>query len=160
MASITNEADSKVGMIVQHIMKNKKLVLPKAYVRNPKAYQAEYADMEDELIQEETLVSQIPKTEVAETSNSVFEPKPEVVKERVKIERKKVKAEKTETAGDKKADKDKKPSAYNIFVKETVKKLQDTHQHLGSKERFKLAIQMWSEHKNKTSKPKTEDVTV
>jgi len=153
MTTINSEPDSKVSMIVQHIMKNKKLVLPKAYIRNPKSYQAEYADMEDELTQEENLVSQTPKSEVLETSNSVFEPKPEVVKERVKVERKKVKAGKAETAGEDKPDK--KPSAYNIFVKETVKKLQDTHRHLGSKERFKLAIQMWSEHKNKASKPNT-----
>ena len=132
------EGISRVDVIVQHILKNKKLQLPKAYVRNPKAYQAQYADMEDELTVEASEVVEVIEAIDCATTD-VFEPVAEVRTEKQAVEKK-------QRAKEKK-DKEKKPSAYNIFVKDAVKKLQDSHKHLGSKERFQLAIQMWNDHK-------------
>lgn len=132
---------SRVDMIVQHILKNKKLQLPKAYIRNSKASQAEYAGMEDELSVE--VVECIKDNQTID----VFEPALEVQNQKTVVE-KKQRAKATKVAD---ADKEKKPSAYNIFVKDAVRQLQGTHQHLGSKERFQLAIQMWNEHKKNKS---------
>jgi hypothetical protein len=145
------ESVSRVDVIVQHILKNKKLQLPKAYVRNTKAYQAHYADMGDELTVE--VVDRIEAIEAIEVidhtqanvTRDVFEPVTEVQNEKLAVE-KKQRAKK-----DKEHDKEKKPSAYNIFVKDAVKKLQDSHKHLGSKERFQLAIQMWNDHKKRNN---------
>jgi molybdopterin/thiamine biosynthesis adenylyltransferase len=146
------EGISRVDVIVQHILKNKKLQLPKAYVRNPKAYQAQYADMEDELTVEASEVVEV--VEVIEAieaidcaTTDVFEPVAEVRTEKQAVEKKQRAKEKK----DNEKDKEKKPSAYNIFVKDAVKKLQDSHKHLGSKERFQLAIQMWNDHKKKNT---------
>jgi hypothetical protein len=151
------ESVSRVDVIVQHILKNKKLQLPKAYVRNTKAYQAHYADMGDELtvevVDRSETINHIEAIEVIEAidhtqanvTRDVFEPVTEVQNEKLAVE-KKQRAKK-----DKEHDKEKKPSAYNIFVKDAVKKLQDSHKHLGSKERFQLAIQMWNDHKKKNN---------
>jgi len=161
------ESVSRVDVIVQHILKNKKLQLPKAYVRNTKAYQAHYADMGDELTVEvvdrsETInhIEAIQAIEVIEVieaidhtqanvTRDVFEPVTEVQNEKLAVEKKQRAKEKKDK--DKEHDKEKKPSAYNIFVKDAVKKLQDSHKHLGSKERFQLAIQMWNDHKKKNN---------
>lgn len=140
---MTSEIDvpivSRVDMIVQHILKNKKLQLPKAYIRNPKTSQAEYAGMEDELSVE--VVECIKDNQTID----IFEPALVVQNQKTVVE-KKQRAKATKIA-----DKDKRPSAYNIFVKDTVRQLQGTHQHLGSKERFQLAIQMWNDHKKSKS---------
>lgn len=149
------ESVSRVDVIVQHILKNKKLQLPKAYVRNTKAYQAHYADMGDELTVE--VVDRIEAIEAIEVidhtqanvTRDVFEPVTEVQNEKLAVEKKQRAKEKKDK--DKEHDKEKKPSAYNIFVKDAVKKLQDSHKHLGSKERFQLAIQMWNDHKKKNN---------
>lgn len=129
---------SRVDIIVQHILKNKKVQLPKAYVRNPKVYQLEYEDLEDDLEADNTSVSN------ASTSITVFEPSPQVLEEKVVVEKKERRQSKKTTD-----NAEKRPSAYNIFVKDTVEKLADSHKHMGRKERFQLAIQMWNEHKNK-----------
>jgi hypothetical protein len=42
-----------------------------------------------------------------------------------------------------------KPTAYNIFVKETLEILKKTHTHLTAKEKFHTAILMWNESKIK-----------
>lgn len=147
--TMDNEGVSRVDAIVQHILKNKKLQLPKAYIRNSKTYQAQYADMEDELV-----VDSIEPIKVVEYAQAdVFEPDVAVTTEKLAVEKKKrVKATKD--------DKEKKPSAYNIFVKDAVKKLQDSHKHLGSKERFQLAIQMWNDHKKKNNTEIVEQTMV
>lgn len=131
---------SRVDIIVQHIQKNKKVQLPKEYVRNPKVYQLEYEDLEDELQSEHVIMSNVS----ASASVNVFEPSPQVIEDTVVVYRKERKKAKKTTN-----NVEKRPSAYNMFVKDTVQKLADSHKHMGRKERFQLAIQMWNEHKNK-----------
>lgn len=159
---MTSDDVSRVDLIVQHIVKNKKLQLPKTYLRNPKSYQAEYADMEDVLEPESVQDVASLAVSVPSSSASVFEPNVEVQNEKVGVERKQraksAKSSKTgqvvkelESNKSEQPAKEKRPTAYNVFVKDAVRKLQDSHQHLSSKERFQLAIQMWNDHKKKTT---------
>ena len=137
--AISEDDASRINVIVQHIQKNKKLVLPKTYVRNAKTYQVEYANMDDELVSESVLcITSVPPNQ--EHSTNIFEPTLEVKNNKRRVTKKNT---------DEKVPSTKRPSAYNIFVKETVKKLQETHKHLSSKERFQLAIQMWNDTKTK-----------
>lgn len=39
------------------------------------------------------------------------------------------------------------PSAYHIFMKETMAELSQTHKSLTSRERFSLTVLLWNEHK-------------
>ena len=60
-----------------------------------------------------------------------------------KTEKSKTKTEKTE-----KTEKSKRPpTAYQIFMKEEIARLKDSHPKLEHKERFSMAAQNWSKQK-------------
>jgi hypothetical protein len=139
-----NEDDtcSRLNEIIEHIQKPKKLVLPKGYLR-PRGTQVDFLDIQDNLSVEPIS----PKTDKLETEINkveplminILEPSEDVKKDARKTNNK---------PKDGKEKKTRNPTAYNIFVKETVIKLTETHKHLTPKERFKLAISMWSENKS------------
>lgn len=116
----------------------KKLVLPRFYYRT---HDAQNMDMELSL--DEPVICKVEKaveaveavegTETAVAVDAVDASKPVVVAAKA------VKAVNTKRA----------PSAYNIYVKETLAVLTKTHSHMTSKERFSLAIQMWNDQKKK-----------
>lgn len=43
------------------------------------------------------------------------------------------------------------PTAYNLFLKDTLPRLKDSHPHLSNKERMTLASEMWNAHKAEMS---------
>jgi hypothetical protein len=113
----------------------KKLVLPRFYFRTHdhftgNAGMAGMASMDTEMMAEEPLI-QKKKEKEPEIVDVVVVAKPEVIAEDAKPKRG--------------------PSAYNVFVKETLGVLCKTHDHMTSKERFSLAIQMWNEQKKQNA---------
>jgi hypothetical protein len=162
------EPESRINEIVQSIQKPKKLVLPKTYLRGPHQKQIELYEMEDNLTIDTPLINDMislvvdtKKPEQNTVGDNVFEPEPKVQKERTTKVRKQNKQKEASSSSqalqpndntgnetkDKKEVKQRKPTEYNIFVKETVVTLQESHKHMTSKERFSLAIQMWNEKK-------------
>lgn len=133
------ETISKLNEIIEHIQKPKKLVLPKIYLRPRNT--ADYLDIQDNLSAETISNNRIEtnkETEIKLVEINILEPSEDVKKDAEK------KNKKTKENAEKKK---RNPTAYNIFVKETVIKLQESHKDLTPKERFKLAISMWSENK-------------
>ena len=59
-----------------------------------------------------------------------------------KTEKSKTKTEKTKTEKSKRP-----PTAYQIFMKEEIARLKDSHPKLEHKERFSMAAQNWSKQK-------------
>jgi YABBY protein len=116
---------TKLDEILEHLHKPKKLTLPKGYVRKQKA-NIEFLEIKDNLT----------------TDNSSNFDKNNIINKDDGNDKKVV----PKDDGGKKT---KKPTAYNIFVKETVVRLQETHKDLTPKERFKLSIKMWSDNKSK-----------
>lgn len=133
-----DETNSRLNEIIEHIQKPKKLVLPKSYLR-PRNTQVDYLDIQDNLSVESISKNRVETnkkdTEIEPLEINILEPSEDVKKD-AKKNNKNNKEKKTRN-----------PTAYNIFVKETVIKLQETHKYLSPKERFKLAISMWSENK-------------
>lgn len=152
--------------------KPKKFALPKLYVRNHTHLDAIY---EDNLCADEPLILKVDnvqqptlvKTEEIETID-IEEQVPEVkTKSKAKTKRQYVSKKKSGKV-DKAVDvvetltsepeptvqtvpkAVRKPSVYNIFIKDTLENLKSTHAHLTSKEKFTLAIQLWNERKNNT----------
>ena len=123
-----NDTGDRLKDIIDHIQKPKKLVLPKGYLR-PRNTQVDFSDIQDNLSVDSISSNKENDIKIV----NILEPS-----ESVKKDAKKNKEKKTRN-----------PTAYNIFVKETVIKLTETHSHLTPKERFKLAIAMWSENKPK-----------
>ena len=133
------ETSSKLNEIIEHIQKPKKLVLPKSYLRPRNTI--DYLDIQDNLSIETISNNRIEtnkETEMKLVEINILEPSEDVKKDAEK------KYKKTKENAEKKK---RTPTAYNIFVKETVIKLQESHKDLTPKERFKLAISMWSENK-------------
>jgi hypothetical protein len=153
---------SRLDMIIQHIQKPKKLVLPKGYVRNHQKRQNELVDVIDCLEVESNVITSIPsqtKSNITQTNIhvNVYEPeervkkeKEAVIKKHIKKAEKVVKSEASSNINTNEGTtkKTRIPTAYNVYVKETVKNLQETHKDLTPKERFNLAIRMWSEQKS------------
>jgi hypothetical protein len=155
---------SRLDMIIQHIQKPKKLALPKGYVRNHQKRQNELVDIVDCLEVENNLITSKPSqtnihVNVYEPEEKVKKEKEAVIKKHIKKAEKVVKSEassNTNTNDGQNLDvsnegttkKTRNPTAYNIYVKETVKKLQETRKELTPKERFNLAIRMWSDQKS------------
>jgi hypothetical protein len=140
-----DEGGSRLNEIIEHIQKPKKLVLPKGYLR-PRNTQVDFLDIQDNLsvepVSNNSIKTDKKETEVKPLQVNILEPS-EDVKNDAKKKNKKSK--------DNQEKKTRNPTAYNIFVKQTVVQLTETHKHLTAKERFKLAIAMWSENKpNKT----------
>lgn len=48
----------------------------------------------------------------------------------------------------KKQSQPRQPTAYNMFLKEVLRELSETHAHLNNKDRMKLASKMWNDLKN------------
>lgn len=131
--------NDRLNQIIEHIQKPKKLALPKGYLR-PRNTFVDCLDIQDNL-DTEPIHSNGSTSDIKESNTTlinILEPSESVKKDGKKAIKK---------ANEKKT---RNPTAYNIFVKETVVKLIETHQHLTPKERFKLAIAMWSENKNKS----------
>jgi hypothetical protein len=152
--------------------KPKKFALPKLYVRNHTHLDATYEDnlcadeplilKVDTTVQQPSLVikDELLNTDVKEQLPQVeTKPKPKPKAKRQYVSKKKVgkAADVVETLTSEpeptvqtvpKAVR--KPSAYNIFIKDTLENLKSTHAHLTSKEKFTLAIQLWNERKNNT----------
>lgn len=133
-----NETNSRLNEIIEHIQKPKKIVLPKVYFR-PRNTQVDYLDIQDNLNFEPISKNRVETTkediEIEPLKTHILEPSEDVKKDAKKNNK------------NTKEKKRRNPTAYNIFVKETVIKLQETHKNLTPKERFKLAISMWSENK-------------
>lgn len=128
--------ESNLDAILEHIQKPKKLTLPKGYVRK----QNSYIDLLD--IQDNLTLDSIADGKKHDVTMKLY-------KTNVEVEVKNVVEEKKPENQNEIGKKTRKPTAYNIFVKETVIKLQATHKELTPKERFKLAIKMWGESKQK-----------
>lgn len=123
---------TKLEEILEHLQKPRKLTLPKGYVRKPKANN-DFLEIKDNLTTDNVTYKSsntIPKLDNALANDDKIVPS------------------KTQNKVDN-GKKIRKPTAYNIYVKETVIQLQETHKDLSPKERFKLAIKMWSENKTK-----------
>lgn len=135
-----NEPYSRLNEIIEHIQKPKKLVLPKGYLR-PRNTQIDNLDIQDNLSVEHISNN---KNNIVQTDKKDAIPKPMVINILEPSEDAKKKNKNTK---DNKEKKTRNPTAYNIYVKETVVKLQESHKDLTPKERFKLAISMWSENK-------------
>ncbi len=136
------DVKSNFEAILEHIQKPKKLVLPKGYLRKQTNHM-DLIDIEDNLTMDNiTEISNKREEEDAKIiKNSIYEVVDKVID---KPDNKTVNEQE-----DVKVKKTRKPTAYNIFVKETVIRLQETHKELTPKERFKLAIKMWGENKSK-----------
>lgn len=119
------ETKTKLDEILEHLHKPKKLTLPKGYVRKQKA-NIDFLEIKDNLTTDNS--SNFDKNNITNKDDG---------------------NDKEVVPKDDGGKKTKKPTAYNIFVKETVVRLQETHKDLTPKERFKLAIKMWSENKTK-----------
>ena len=120
------ESQTNLDAILEHIQKPKKLVLPKGYVRK-QVTNVDILEIQDNLTTDSFTTVNVTKKNLQESTVDA------------KIEPLKTKAEK----------KTRTPTAYNIYVKQTVITLQETHKHLKAKERFQLAIKMWGESKTK-----------
>lgn len=140
-----DDMDSKLNEIIEHIQKPKKLVLPKSFLRCRNVH-VDCSDIQDNLsadpigndeIEINNTGTNAKETNVEVTDRNTFPPSKDVKKD----------ARKNKKTKDNEETRTRNPTAYNIFVKETVIKLQDTHKHLTPKERFKLAIAMWNENK-------------
>lgn len=138
---IQDDTSERLNEIIEHIQKPKKLVLPKGYLRS-RTTQVDFLDIHDNLSIEPISVN-TDKQETDRAFINILEPSESVKKDAKKIQKK---------TKDNQEKKTRNPSAYNIFVKETVIKLTETHKHLIPKERFKLAISMWSENKANKNK--------
>jgi hypothetical protein len=150
---------------MEPVAKPKKFVLPRFYLRTQHDVQ-----VVDELLQEDNIIcfniTSIVETEaqtiveVQATQNT----KPKKSKSNAKnAKSKKVKEIETvetednivteimdavETVDVVEATKTKRqPSAYNIYIKETLARLNGSHGHMTPKERFSLAIHLWNESK-------------
>jgi hypothetical protein len=160
------EDTSRLNEIIKHIAKPKKLVLPKLYLVNIQQRQMQFNDLEDNLQMEKNIVFldvNASKASTSSNAHNVFEPEPQVIKEKsikVKKQNRKKKTTVIEEAIQPEIEeiatviepvivelKPKRPSAYNIFVKDALSKLQESHKDMTSKERFSLAIHMWNESK-------------
>lgn len=128
--------------------KPKKFVLPKCYMRNPKASDME--DIPDTLDFEEPLVIVETLTKIPET---IATPEAIVVPESAVTKKKKKEGTKAKKPVIAQAEetKKRKPTAYNIFVKETLANLASSHPQLTSQERFALAIKLWNDSKAVTA---------
>lgn len=136
-----DEVKSNVETILEHIQKPKKLVLPKGYLRKQTNY-VDLIDIEDNLTMDNiTEISNKRKEDANIIKHSIDKVVDKVIH---KPDNKTVKEQE-----DVKVKKTRKPTAYNIFVKEAVIRLQETHKELTPKERFKLAIKMWGDNKSK-----------
>jgi hypothetical protein len=126
------ETKTKLEEILEHLQKSRKLTLPKGYVRKPKANN-DFLEIKDNLTTDNVTnksANTIPRLDNALANDDKIVP----TKTQDKVDNGK---------------KTRKPTAYNIYVKETVIQLQETHKDLSPKERFKLAIKMWSDNKTK-----------
>lgn len=128
-----DDINSRLNLIIENIQKPKKLVLPKSYLRRPNTQ----VDLHD--IQENLDIENVYCVKKQQEMN-ILEPSEDVKNEAKKIHNK-IQEKKT-----------KNPTAYNIFVKETVQQLTQTRKDLTPKERFRLAITMWNEHKQSKNK--------
>lgn len=129
---------TKLEEILEHLQKSRKLTLPKGYVRKPKANN-DFLEIKDNLTTDSInnkSANTISKIDNVTTNTHSLANEDKVV------------PTKTQDKADN-GKKTRKPTAYNVYVKETVIQLQETHKDLSPKERFKLAIKMWSENKTK-----------
>ena len=143
-------------------VKHKPFTLPKHYIRK----QQELSEILDNLTEDPpcVYVSSVKvhssttdnTTNIASSSTTLttlLEPSEKVQKERRKYTRKQhktpVEHEKIEVVEEEQEEvkKERKPSAYNVFVKETLVGLAESHKEMSAKNRFALAIQKWNEHK-------------
>lgn len=157
------------------IQKPKKFVLPRSYLRQKHAQADDFADVlhpEKPLLSYVTSLAvtdvastyQVPQSSViteclcAPTSSSKHVEKQKRVRKpntasssvpvSVTSDEKREEVDTTEPIPQEdKPVKEKRPTAYNIFVKSTLLRLAKSHEHMTSKERFSLAIVMWNEHK-------------
>lgn len=115
--------------------KPKKFTLPKCYIRNHHAHDAEVIldalDFEPTIITDTVTVCNNANASI----DTLFQPSSTVTTERKK---------KKNVAN---VEKKRNPSVYNIFVKDTLAILTTSHHQLTSKERFSLAIKMWNDQK-------------
>jgi YABBY protein len=121
------EPISNLDAILEHLQKPKKLTLPKGYIRKQKT-NIDFLEINDNL-----------------TTDSINNGSSSNTKNITKVDN----DIKIVPKYDDNAKKTRKPTAYNIFVKATVIQLQETRPDLTPKERFQLAIRMWSENKGK-----------
>lgn len=164
----TNQADKNADISDvpdnSHLVgpvKHKPFTLPKHYIRK----QQESSEILDNL-EEDTptvfILSVKAKGTTDDISNvasssttftAILEPTEKVQKERRKYTRKQhktlVEQEKTEIVAEEQQEvkKERRPTAYNVFVKETLASLAESHKEMSAKDRFALAIQKWNEHK-------------
>lgn len=157
-----------------HLSKPKKFVLPKFYIRNSATVEMAYEDnlaaeeplihkkeqppsmsshtnMDDVIVNKETLniTEKVSGLELsADTTITKPSIKPKRQYNKKKIQPPPASEEPEASTSTPKAVR--KPSAYNIFIKETLETLKGTHPQLSSKEKFTLAIQIWNERKNNT----------
>ena len=165
----TNQADKNADISDvpdnSHLVgpvKHKPFTLPKHYIRK----QQESSEILDNLEEDTPTVFILSGkrhdttddvSNVASSSTTftaILEPTEKVQKERRKYTRKQhktpVEQEKTEIVVEEQQEevkKERKPTAYNVFVKETLASLAESHKEMSAKDRFALAIQKWNEHK-------------
>jgi len=121
--------------VVIHTMeKIKKLTVPKAFLRNHNVL--DNGHVLDDNLDIDTPILQY--KQIHETLNPIDVSIPLINKDN---DKKSKRVKNTEVK--------RKPSAYNIFVKENLEILKNTHKHLTAKEQFHMAIFMWNESKIK-----------
>lgn len=136
---VETKTKTKLEEILEHLQKPRKLTLPKGYVRKQKATN-DFLEINDNLTTDNITnksTNLIPEMDNITTIANDGDGDGETV------------PAKTQDKADN-GKKTRKPTAYNVYVKETVIRLQETHKDLSPKERFKLAIKMWSENKTKS----------
>jgi hypothetical protein len=124
--------------------KPKKFVLPRLYIRITKVVAFEES-LEDNLEPEQPLITSIVSV-IFPNDQSVTHVPDEQGTTTKRLRQRIKKAENGTTEKEIK----RKPSNYNIFVKETLITLSRTHSHMTSKERFTLALMMWGEKKKQS----------
>lgn len=142
------------------ILKPKKFALPKKYMRDLRLnvdeslineldieqplldveYKINGNEVQHEPIQENVIENNDREDELTETDTK-SKPKKQKPKTVIKA------TEKTSNE----VKKPRKPSAYNIFMKDTLEQLGHTHKHMPYKERFIYATQLWNAHKAQSS---------
>jgi YABBY protein len=139
---LNGKPQEEVSFNVDKVLKPTKLKLPKGYIRKP----VELLDMDDCLtsdtirsedeVKADDDVKQIDLNVLDMNNTDKTNKKVRIKKDKNKTEEEPQKKTRT-------------PTAYNVFVKETLKMLNETRTDLTPKERFNLAIKMWSDNKPK-----------
>lgn len=145
-------------------VKHKPFTLPKHYIRKHQEFSEVFDNLEVDtptvfvVSSKKVNVTNDDTTNIASSSTSlkeILEPTEKVQKERRKYTKKQQKTpiehDKTEIIAEEQQEevkKERRPTAYNVFVKETLAGLAESHKEMSAKDRFALAIQKWNEHKS------------